>query len=59
MWRFLQPYFRSDQPYAIRFAVVMSLMYFIDEHYIEQLFRRYDAINNATDSNNIKCLKGV
>lgn len=26
MWRFLQPYFRSDQPYAIRFAVVMSLM---------------------------------
>lgn len=46
MWRFLQPYFRSDQPYAIRFAVVMSLMYFIDEHYIEQLFRRYDAITN-------------
>ena len=46
MWQFLQPYFRSDQPYAIRFAVVMSLMYFIEEPYMEQLFRHYDAITN-------------
>lgn len=36
-WRFLQPYFRSEQPYEVRFAVVMALGNFVYEEHIDDL----------------------
>lgn len=37
VWKFLQPYFKSEREYEIRFAIVMGMDFFIDSHYIEQL----------------------
>lgn len=33
-WSFLQPYLASQQTYAVRFGVVMLLLYFIDEDHL-------------------------
>ena len=35
VWQFLQPYFASEAPYDIRFAVVMLLFHFVDEEYVK------------------------
>ena len=46
VWQFLQPYFQSDDAYAIRFAVVMGLNYFVQEEYLPQLLTHFDAISH-------------
>ena len=37
-WDFIQPYFRSDSTYEVRFAVVLTLNYFIELDYIYKFF---------------------
>ena len=34
VWQFLLPYFQKKEPYAVRFAVVMLLNYYLDEIYL-------------------------
>nr|WP_280522221.1 DNA alkylation repair protein [Gilliamella apicola] len=46
VWEFLQPYFASDKPYDIRFAVVMLLFYFVDDEYAQKAFTLFDQIKN-------------
>lgn len=46
MWRFLQPYFRSQREYEARFAVVMALSNFIDEEHIDRLLEILGAIRH-------------
>ena len=46
VWQFLQPYFASDKPYDIRFAVVMLLFYFVDDEYAQKAFTLFDQIKN-------------
>ncbi len=46
VWEFLQPYFDSDKPYDIRFAVVAALDYFSDDEYAACAFEKFDAIIN-------------
>ena len=46
VWEFLQPYFDSDKPYDIRFAVVSALDYFSDDEYAARAFGKFDAITN-------------
>lgn len=46
VWEFLQPYFDSDKPYDIRFAVVAALDYFSDDEYVARAFGKFDAITN-------------
>ena len=46
VWQFLQPYFASDKPYDIRFAVVMLLFYFVDDEYAQKGFTLFDQIKN-------------
>ncbi len=46
VWAFLQPYFSSDKPYDIRFAVVSSLTYFSDNEYADRAFDKLDKITN-------------
>ncbi len=45
VWQFLQPYFKSEQPYDVRFGVVMSLSYYIETNYIKALFEIFNEIN--------------
>ena len=46
VWQFLQPYFASDKPYDIRFAVVMLLFYFVDDEYAQKAFTLFYQIKN-------------
>ncbi len=45
-WDFLKSYWQSDQPYHIRFAVVMFLDYYITEEYLQDLFHIFDQIKH-------------
>lgn len=44
-WEFLKPYFQSDKPYELRFAVVMLLSHFVKKEYIEAAFAYFDGIH--------------
>lgn len=46
VWEFLQPYLQSDQEYEIRYAVVMLLNFYMDEHYIPMILQRLDRISH-------------
>lgn len=46
VWEFLQPYFSSEQEYAIRFACVMMLDYYNDEEHLAQNLRILDRLGN-------------
>ena len=47
VWQFLQPYFASEAPYDIRFAVVMLLFHFVDDEYAPKAFTLFDQIKNG------------
>lgn len=47
VWRFIQPYFRSEAPYDLRFAVVMSLQNFTDAAHLEDLLRLLGRIRHT------------
>lgn len=46
VWAYLQKYLGSDQEYEIRFGVVMLLDHFINEIYLQQIFRWFDRIDH-------------
>ena len=46
MWEFLQPYFFSERPYELRFAVVMGLCYYKEAADLVQIFPLLDRIRS-------------
>lgn len=46
VWEFLQPYFQSKMPYESRFALVMCIYFFVEEKYLQVMFRHFDAIDH-------------
>ena len=46
MWRFIQPYFRSEAEYGQRFAVVMALSNFVDAEHLEALLKHFEAFRH-------------
>lgn len=44
MWNLLQKYLKSNKEFEIRFAIVMILVFYIDEEYIERNFKIFDNI---------------
>lgn len=46
MWAFLQPYFAQDDPYALRFGIVMLLNYYLDDAYIDRSLALLTAVNH-------------
>ena len=45
MWDFIQKYLLSDKEFEIRFAVVMILDFFIEEHFIKRDLQIFDEID--------------
>ena len=45
LWEFLQPYFDSDSEFEVRFAVVMSMIYFLDAESFQKVTARLDSID--------------
>ncbi len=46
VWKFIQPYFKSQKEFELRFAFVMFLNYFVDEKYIDFIFNIFDEFVN-------------
>lgn len=46
IWEYLKSFIRSDKEYEIRFGVVMTMKYFIDDSHIDELFVFYDNIRH-------------
>ena len=45
LWEFLQPYFDSYREFEVRFAVVMSMIFFLDTEYLQRVTARLDSID--------------
>lgn len=46
IWEYLKSFILSEKEYEIRFGVVMTMKYFIDESHIDELFGFYDNITH-------------
>ena len=46
IWSFIEDRMKSEQEYEIRFGVVMAIKYFINQQYIDELFKRLDCISH-------------
>ena len=45
LWEYLQPYFDSDKEFEVRFAVVMSMIFFLDKESFQKVTARLDSID--------------
>ena len=45
LWEFLQPYFESDKEFDVRFAVVMSMIFFLDEESFPKVTSKLDSLD--------------
>ena len=45
LWEFLQPYFDSDREFEVRFAVVMSMIFFLDSESFPKVAARLDSLD--------------
>lgn len=46
VWHFLEPLFGADEPFVIRFAVVMALNYYLFPEYVPKVFNHLNQIQN-------------
>ena len=47
MWDFIKLYIKSDKEFEIRFGVVMILDYYIEEKYLNQIFKMFNEIKST------------
>ena len=45
LWEYLQPYFDSDREFEVRFAVVMSMIFFLEAESFQKVTERLDSID--------------
>ena len=45
LWEYLKPYFDSDREFEVRFAVVMSMIFFLDTESFQKVTARLDSID--------------
>lgn len=46
VWDFVLPYLNSENPWEVRFAVIMLMDYFVDEQHIDNVLELLGAVNN-------------
>ncbi|MGN0902733.1 MAG: DNA alkylation repair protein [Succinivibrio sp.] len=47
-YEFIKPlFFKKDEPYTVRFAVVMTLIYFADDEHIEEIFEILKSVDDS------------
>ena len=45
LWEFLLPYFHSDKEFEVRFAIVMSMCYLLNEEWLNTIFQQLENID--------------
>ena len=58
LWAFLQPWFRSEREFEVRFAVVIAMCYFLNEEWLDKVFERINRLNFGRIKSKYKTIKG-
>ena len=58
LWAFLQRLFDSDREFEVRFAVVVSMCYFLNEEWLGLVFQRLNNLNFDRIKSEYKTVKG-
>jgi 3-methyladenine DNA glycosylase AlkD len=58
LWGFLQRWFDSDREFEVRFAVVVSMCYFLSEEWLERVFERVGRIDFDAVKSDYRSVKG-
>ena len=58
MWAWLQTYFNSDREFEVRFAVIVSMLYFLREEWLDRIFDTIDAIDFSRIRSAYRTAKG-
>ena len=58
LWAFLERWFNSDREFEVRFAVVVSMCYFLNEEWLNQVFQRINGLNFDCIKSEYKTVKG-
>lgn len=45
IWSFLLKWWRSDREFEVRFAVIMAMSHFLDEEWMQEVFRQLDTLD--------------
>ena len=58
LWRFLQPYFDSGHEFEVRFAVIASMCYLLEDEWLDRVFGRVNALDFGRIKSEYKSVKG-
>lgn len=58
LWRFLQPYFHSTREFEVRFAIVTAMTYFLNQEWMETVFKKLDSLDFGQIISEYKSIKG-
>ena len=58
LWAFLQLWFRSEREFEVRFAVVVSMCYFLNEEWLDKVFERINRLDFGCIKSKYKTVKG-
>ena len=58
LWAFLQPWFSSVHEFEVRFAVVVSMCYFLNEEWLDKVFERINRLDFGRIKSKYNTVKG-
>ena len=58
LWAFLERWFDSEREFEVRFAVVVAMVYFLDEEWLDRVFQRIDSLDFERIKSEYKTVKG-
>ena len=58
LWAFLERWFNSEREFEVRFAVVVSMCYFLNEEWLDKVFERINSLNFNRIKSMYKTVKG-
>ncbi|MBR2416950.1 MAG: DNA alkylation repair protein [Bacteroidaceae bacterium] len=58
LWAFLQPWFRSEREFEVRFAVVVAMCYFLNEEWLDKVFDCINRLDFGRIKSKYKSVKG-
>ena len=58
LWAFLERWFDSEREFEVRFAVVVSMCYFLNEEWLDKVFERINRLDFGRIKSKYKTVKG-
>ena len=58
LWAFMERWFNSEREFEVRFAVVVSMCYFLNEEWLDKVFERINGLDFGRIKSKYKTVKG-